>query len=517
MLKLQNLSSDVFNLLLIKGYSFIFIIIFFIQIINGVVISLHTFYQSEDLEVLFTSPVNRTALFFSRFFETHLKASWMLVVFGMPLLISSGLLYKTNPFYYVYSLLLFMVFSTIPVNIGIATTMFLLSLFHIKRLKLFLVSTGTIAVIGLVVLLRIFKPERFINPELFANTTFFLSEMKMPSYVLLPNRWLSEAIFNYLGKTSDSNTLIFVCLLILTCYLSALSLLAVFKRTHYRGWELMHRGGVVLQKRGHAFQRRGASVYKHLAGVFGPQSGFLVQKELLQQLRDVKTLHQTLIVLSLMVIYLFSIAALPLNWEGYAVQLKYLISFFNIGLILIIIAAFCSRTIYPDIVSEGASFWLIKTSPLTPKRYILTKYFFYLVPLAILGQLLIIFSSYFIGVARVFIIYNSITVLLVTFSLAGIAIAFGMYDIRSAATEDATKTGTTAQMLASIFLILFTLVMEALPVFIYYSKEKNRGAFTPKAIFIIGAVLLILIVINIIVTFFSLRQSVRSLEKYQSE
>ena len=45
LVKLQNLSADVFNVLLIKGYSLIFMLIFFIQIVNGLVISLSTCYQ----------------------------------------------------------------------------------------------------------------------------------------------------------------------------------------------------------------------------------------------------------------------------------------------------------------------------------------------------------------------------------------------------------------------------------------------------------------------------------------
>ena len=75
--KLEGLSPEVFNLLLTKGCSLIFLIIFFIQIINGAVMTLDKYYQAQELELLFTSPVNRTSLFFSRLFETHLKTSWM--------------------------------------------------------------------------------------------------------------------------------------------------------------------------------------------------------------------------------------------------------------------------------------------------------------------------------------------------------------------------------------------------------------------------------------------------------
>ena len=134
------------------------------------------------------------------------------------------------------------------------------------------------------------------------------------------------------------------------------------------------------------------------------QSRMFIKKDLLYQIRDVKNLHQILIIFSLIVVYLFSIASLPLNWEYYAVQLKYIISFFNLGLILIIIASLCSRLVYPAVVSEGNFLWIIKTSPITPKRYIWTKFLFFFIPIFALGQLLAIVSSFSIGTEKIFIL-----------------------------------------------------------------------------------------------------------------
>ncbi len=349
MIKLQGLSPDVFNAILHKGYSLIFMLIFFMQIVNGFVISLNTYYQSKDLEVLFTSPVNRTSMFFSRLIETHIKASWMLVIFGIPLLLSSGLIYQAGHFYYLYSLLLFAAFSTIPVNIGIGATILLSTVFHVKSLRRILVSTGIIAVILLVTLLRIFRPERFVNPELFANLTLFISEIKAPSFILLPNRWLADSIFGFLAKSFSSNTFIFISLIFLTSYITALLLQMVFKRYHYNGWALLQGGGDILKrKERHGISHaRGIMISKYiepLIKAFDIQSRMLIKKELLYQIRDIKNIHQMLILFSLIIVYLFSIASLPLNWEEYGVQLRYIVSFFNLGLILIIIASLCARS-----------------------------------------------------------------------------------------------------------------------------------------------------------------------------
>lgn len=517
MVKLQNLSTDVFNVLLIKGYSLIFMLIFFMQIVNGLVISLNTYYQSKEMEVLLTSPVNRTSLFFSRLFETHIKASWMLIIFGIPLLISSGLLYHTNLIYYLYSLLLFAVFSIIPVNIGIGITILLSNIFHIRRLKKYLLSTGIVAVVLLVTLLRIFKPERFVNPELFANLTLFITEINTPSFILLPNRWLSESLFNFLGKSFSTDTLIFISLLCLTSYITTVFLQIIFKRYHYRGWGLLQEGDITLKgKRLQASlitpAAKGITISKFIGSLMrmlDTQSRMFIKKDLLYQIRDEKNIQQMFIILSLIIIYLFSISALPLNWEYYAVQLKYIISFFNLGLILIIIASLCSRLVYPAVVSEGNFLWIIKTSPITPKRYIWTKFLFFFIPIFALGQLLAIVSSFSIGTEKIFILLEVITTALLTFSLVSLSVVFSISDLKSV--KEQTKTGSTAYMLISVFLILFTLTLEVIPVFLYFLKEAGKGAFTRTAWIAIGVMISVLFLVNLAATALSIRLSIKKI------
>jgi ABC-2 type transport system permease protein len=521
MSRLQGMSSEVFGILLIKGYSLIFIIIFFVQAISGFIISLNTYYQSKELEVLFTSPVNRTSLFFARLFETHVKASWMLVVFGAPLLVSTGLFYHAGIFFHCYAIALFILFSAIPVNVGTGSAILISGFFPIGKLRKFLVSSGVIVVLLLVTIFRILRPERFVNPELFANLTLFLSELNTPSFILLPNRWLSGAIFDFLGEKSGVDTFIFISLLFLTAYVSTLVLYLVFRRYHYRGWGILSQG-IDLSDRGKADSMRRSSAVMRYAGnfmgMFDPQSMGFIRKDILYQIRDVRTIHQMLIIMSLIVIYIFSIASLPLNWEEYALRLKYIISFFNLGLILIIIAAVCSRVVYSAVVSEANSLWILKTSPVTPKKYMLTRFLFFFVPICAAGQLLTIFSSFFIGAGKTFIFINSLTTLFLTCSLVSLSMTFGVSDMRqsvSDSSQEQIRTGNAAQMIVSVFLILLTLLIGIVPTFLYFLKEANQTAFSLKALASIGTAMLALFVLNLIVTVFSIRRGIRKINKME--
>ncbi len=523
MIKLQTLSSEVFHILLVKAYSLIFIIIFSIQIISAFILSLNTFYQSRELEVLFTSPVNRISLFFSRLFETHLKASWMLIIFGLPLLISAGVLFHAGPFYYIYSLLIFIAFAAIPVNIGICLAILASGIFNIRKLKKFLFSGGIITVIVIITLLRIFKPERFINPELFANLTLFISDMKTPSFVLLPNRWLSESLFNFLNR-DYSSTLIFVALLFLTSYITTVLLQVIFIKYHYRGWILTQEGGIVFKEKRQRVSRisnfikkiMSAKPFQLLLSAIDMRSRILIRKDLIYQIRDIKNVHQILILLSLIVVYLFSIVSLPLNWEGfYAVKLKYIISFFNLGLILLIITSLCSRLVYPAISSEGNSLWIIKTSPSTAKRYIWTKFFFFFIPVLLFGQLLTVSSSLFIGIEKPLLILKIMTTTLLSLSFVSMALVFSISDLRHSVNESAkeeTGTGSAVYMGISFLLILFTLTLEIVPIFLYFLKEAATIEFTDKTWFMIGAVIFTLLLVNMAITAISLRLSIKKFD-----
>lgn len=528
MIKLQGMSQDVFNLLLAKGLSLIFMVVFFVQIINSLVIALNTYYHSGELEVLMTSPVSRTSLFFSRLFMTHLRASWMLLVFGIPLIVSSGMLYHAGVVYYLSSIVLTAVFFSIPVNIGIGVTLFMSAFFHVRKLRRFLLSTGIVAVVLLITMLRFFRPERFVNPELFANATFFLIEMKKPSFILLPNRWLSESIHGFRQNSLNIDTLIFISLLFLTSYITTLLLLSVFKRFHYRGWMLMQEGGAGLHAEG-LKQRKGpvawhetgkTPVMESLLKGLGMQTRVLMIKDLVHQFRDSENVHQYLILFSLIVIYLFSIASLPMNWEEYELQIRYMVSFFNLGLILIIIASLCSRIAYQSVLKEGEALWLLKTAPLTPQRFVLTKFLSFAMPLFMLGQALTAVSSWLIGTELILYVLESLTVGIMSLSLACMAVFFGVSDLRLVFRErdqGQAREGSLALMLSSVILIIFTLSIEVVPIFYYFLEESEKGVLGRKAFILTGGAVLIVLLINTGIVILLIRSGIKKFRELQVE
>jgi ABC-2 type transport system permease protein len=450
----------------------------------------------------------------------------MLIIFSIPFLVSLGIQYHANPLFYVYSAALLIAFATISVNIGIGIAILLSGIFYLKKLKKLMLSAGVLAVVGIITLLRMFKPERFVNPELFANLKIFLSELKAPTFILFPNRWYSESLFNFLNK-NYVDMFIFTTLLVLTSYITVILLLSIYTKYHYRGWSLLQSGDVSARKKKGAIRITSflrLNIFKkplqRLLSLFDTQAVALFRKDFLYQFHDIKYIQQNFILLALIIVYLFSIASLPLDWEEYGVQLKYMISFLNLGLILIIIASLCSKLVYPAIVSEGYSLWVIKTAPLSSRKYISIKVLFLFIPIFLLCQLLTVFSSIFVHVGRDVFILNIITTLFVCFSLVCMAISFSIVDLRSAmksSADEEIKTGNTIYMILSVLFVLIILVLEAIPIYLYFLKESIRVEFTRGAWLIIGSLLFVIIVVNVLATAFSLHYSIKRFDTIQLE
>lgn len=520
--KLQGLSPEVFNILMIKGYSLIFLIVFFIQIIDAFIISFNQLYQSRELDLLFTSPVNRTALFCSRLLRTHIKSSWMLIVFSMPLILAIGIQYRPGPFYYAYSTALLVIFSVVPVNTGVAVAIMLCGQYHVKKLKNIVLLSGIITVVGSITAIRMFRPERFVNPELFANLKIFISELEAPVFFLLPSRWYSESIFSLLNREYFEHGL-FAGVLVLTAYVTTVLLYLLYSRYHYRGWRLLQGVGSAPRRKslpvvGNVFENLIARPVRRVMSVFDMQAGALFKKDLFYQFHDVKNIQQNLVLLSLITVYLFSIASLPLNWEKYGVQLRYMISFLNVGLILIIIASLCSKLVYPAIVSDGAPLWILKTAPLTARKYIWIKSVFLFLPILALGLVLAVVSSTFVRVEDNVFFINVLTTALVCLTLVSMVVMFGINDMRKIVkdhTYEEIKTGNTAYMLTAIVFILATLALEIIPIYLYFLRESVRVEFTGETRFVIGSVVLMLVLLNTAVTAFSIRTSIRRFERIE--
>jgi uncharacterized membrane protein (DUF373 family) len=75
--------------------------------------------------------------------------------------------------------------------------------------------------------------------------------------------------------------------------------------------------------------------------------------------------------------------------------------------------------------------------------------------------------------------------------------------------QEKIKAGNTAHMLVSVFLILVTMLLEVIPVFLYFTREAKQSMFTQKTWMLIGGILFVLFLVNIFITLLSMHLGIK--------
>src|SRR3984893_12601154 len=108
------------DFLLRIGLSWLFLTFLSFLAFSGVVTALSNFFLSEDLRLLLAAPIAVRRLFYSRFVRTVSQASWMVVIFLVPVLVGVGIARCAPCMFYVTVLLAVVPFAVIPVAVGTA-------------------------------------------------------------------------------------------------------------------------------------------------------------------------------------------------------------------------------------------------------------------------------------------------------------------------------------------------------------------------------------------------------------
>jgi hypothetical protein len=79
--RLQGMEGNVGNIIALKGLSLLLMLIFFLLIFSSLLAGINSFYLSNDLSVILSSPVSWDNIYLSKWLETAIKSSWMIIFY----------------------------------------------------------------------------------------------------------------------------------------------------------------------------------------------------------------------------------------------------------------------------------------------------------------------------------------------------------------------------------------------------------------------------------------------------
>ena len=477
-----------------------------ILLLSNIITALSSFFLARDLDLLASAPVDWLSLYTAKLLETCVNSSWMVVLMAVPMLTAYGTVYDGGPAFIGLAIAAMIPFLLIPAAIGTALTLLLVNAFPARRTRDILSVIAVLAAAGVVVLVRLVRPEKLARPEGFRSLVEFIAVLRTPTSPLLPSEWVGRTVMGWLSGSFD----------VLPLYLlwSTAAAVVVVGALLHRG--LYARGFTKAQESGERWAREGwlGSAARFALTPLGVVRRELLMKEVRVFFRDTTQWSQLILLAVLIVVYVFNIKFLPLTGDGITFFIVNLIPFLNLALAGFVLASVAARFIFPGVSLEGRTWWLLRASPLPVRELLWSKFWVGTLPLLVLALAIVGVTNSLLHVSVFMFTVSVFTITLMTFALAGLAIGFGTmfprFETENAA-QIPTSFGGLLYMMSAVGVIGAVIMLEARPVYDYLSAISYRGGEDPPLVeLVLGFGLAAAVCLT--ATFWPIRIAVRRLE-----
>jgi ABC-2 type transport system permease protein len=474
---------------------------------SSLVVSLSTFFLSEDLGLFLGAPVSLRQVFHSRFARTLGQASWMVLAFALPVLLGVGLARCSGPLFHLTILATLPPFVVIPVALGAAVTLLIVKTFPARRTRDVLVLAGLFFAAALVVLVRYMQPERLVMIESLPDVTAFFASLDNPVTPLLPSFWAGEALFAALRGQIDWMHLGALW----TTALAAVVLLRIaFERHYFSAWSKAQEARkarftrllwltVILRRTPLALLRR-----------------TLLLKDIKVFLRDATQWSQLMLLLALAFVYLYSFRAMDpgrMPWVGDMIRSGYV--FLNLALAAFILAAIAVRFVFPAVSAEGYAFWIVRTAPIKISAFLWSKFWSAVIPVLVMAETLTLISNHFLRADFFLQVLAAVAIAAMAFALVGLAAGLGAIYPRFRAENVAQVAGSyggVAFMVLAVLFILVEVVLLAWPASQYLWHQYRGLAMSPGQRIGSGVAYALALSVCALVFWVPMRRGIRALE-----
>ncbi|MDX2448029.1 MAG: hypothetical protein QNK29_12640 [Desulfobacterales bacterium] len=478
------------DLLAFKLLSMILITLMSLLIFSSILTSLSKLFLSKDLNLVHAMPVSTYRIFLARWIESTLDSSWMVVIYLLPVFLAYGIVFNADLFYYLTVgsaiLSLAVIASCLSAMIVVAAVV----LIPANRIRNLFVFLGLLLFILLFIAFRLLRPERLANPEVFSTALMYLSALKTPNLPYLPSTWAFDGIQAAING-SISETLFHMSLSWSCVGMMMFLMIIMADRLYLTGLSKAQASPARLLKHKIPFD-------KILFFLPATLKAFVV-KEIKSFFRDQTQWSQIFLIGGLVLIYIFNFKALPLDKAPIkTVYLQNLLSFLNVGLASFVLIAVAGRFVYPAISNENEAFWIVKSSPISMRRFLWVKFFIYLLPLLILTEILILATNIFLNVTPFMMLLSTITIFFMVPGVVGIGIGFGAAYPNFKSENPAQSVTSFGGLLFMILCAAFVggiVILEAGPVYnLFMAGFHQRALSILEWVWIIGSFSLALII-----------------------
>jgi ABC-2 type transport system permease protein len=495
--------------------SMLLLTFFSLLIFSNIITALSNLYISYDLQLCHSMPTSLEEIFISRSILTMLDSSWMVVIFGLPVMMAYAYVYRPGPEFYLSFVHMGLALIIIAGGVGILITMILVNIFPAHRTRDIIMLLVIVLIMALYLMFRLLRPERLVDPDAFFSIMQYLGALEAPDSPYIPTHWVTENLWDYLKGSSGEDRIFNLVLLWSTAGSMVAINIWVAEVIYFKGYSKSQEA-----KRRIIGAKRPMDLFKRLfSKVIDNDLATVMDKEIRTFFRDNSQWSQLLLLAALIVVYLYNFTVLPLDKSP--IRLEFLqneIAFLNMGLAGFVLSAVAVRFIFPTISAEGEAFWLILSSPLSLKRFLWGKYLFYLPLMIFMAEVLVIATNVLLEVPMFMMILLAVTMFLAVFGIVAMGIGFGaLYPNfrHENIAQVATGFGGVVYMITTAVFLAAIIVLEAGPVYmIYMAKYKGLPITTSQWLFIVPSFMAVLI-LNGFAVYKPMKMGLESLRQYE--
>ncbi|MCB9741753.1 MAG: hypothetical protein H6741_02495 [Alphaproteobacteria bacterium] len=437
--------------------------LFAMLLFSNVVTGLSSFYLSEDLELLLSLPISKANFFYTRLAETLGQSSWAMLMFGVPVFIAYGVVCHASWVYYACLLVVVPAYLAMPAAFGAGLSTLLVTTFPARRVRELMAVMGILALVAIFILLRVMQPERLVNAQDFESVAAAVAQLQAPSPALFPPRWAAEV----LDAAVRQRPMPWLQLGLLVS--GAVGSVGVARwlttRLYADGWARSQEARAARLARSKLLDAALGVLTRPLP----PKMAAIVVKDVKFFIRDPSQWSQLFLLFSLIVIYLFSVNALPTDVVRgpYMQSFKNGLAFLNLGTAGFVMASIAARFQFAVVSGEGRAFWIMRSAPISAERYLVAKGIPGMLPMLVVGETLIVASNVLLSSPVALTLVGAFTALGLAFGISGIAMGMGAtYPDFKVPNVARAAAGPAAMLFMVVALVLVVLVvaLEILPV-----------------------------------------------------
>ena len=506
------------QLLVRRLLDMIFLTFLSVLLLSNIITSFTTYLLADDLPLLVAGPVPADRLYLARLVETSLQSSWMVLIFGLPILAAAGVAFQASPLYYSLAFLVLPPFLLIPSVAGISITLLLATFFPAQRSQRLLMFLAVIAFAVLYMMFRLLQPEQLLNPEGFENLVEFIAAFQTPGSVWLPSYWATETLFPVL-RGDTSKAALFLALLYSTAAAAVVVGTWISRPLFGRAYTRALEG----QGEEEASSRFSRLMLAPLTWATDDRPGRVpsaVRQLMLKDgrifFRDTAQWSQLILLGALVVVYVLNFKNFKLM-EATGIIGPVGLYIINLGLSGFVIAALAVRFVFPAVSLEGRAFWILRTAPVRMEDFLWAKCLGAYIPLAFLCCLLALLTNWVLESPLILTGLSILTTAVLAAAITGLGAGLGAiyprFHIDNPA-RIASGFGGVVYMISAMFLVFAVLALSYVPVRALYHIAVLGQSVPPKHLAIAGALTAASLLLCATAAWLPMRAGARALTRY---